>query len=133
MVKRAESRWSFDLPRDAIQRRVAATVLARFGAPFDPADGAEFRARVKAVWNDYVSQRNAHPLHAWDRRFHQRKREEFIDDPSLPPARRTRLMRHLDRLNRATGFYYCLMGALEAQVAALPPGRDVKILDVGSG
>lgn len=132
----------FELALDRHQREVARQVLARAGAPFDPRDRARFHAEVERVWSMYQAARAASPPPlphgiAWaedriDRAIYARDREEHIDDPKLPEEVRRGLIRALDRLNVAVGFYPLLFHVLKRHLRDTPPG-PVSVLDVGSG
>jgi 2-polyprenyl-3-methyl-5-hydroxy-6-metoxy-1,4-benzoquinol methylase len=120
----------YDLPRDALQRELRDRALRSAGAPFDPKDPDKFRDGVTRVWRDYQAERRRANLFL-DLALHARDREEHIDNPDLPAKLRTRLIRTLDRLNRALGAYQWIFAALER---FLDDGSDdVSILDLGSG
>jgi 2-polyprenyl-3-methyl-5-hydroxy-6-metoxy-1,4-benzoquinol methylase len=133
----------FHLPIDRHQRELAARALEAAGAPFDPGDAERFRDGVRRVWARYQQERaRAAPPSllergalAIDRLVFERRREEHIDDPALPDARRTRLVRSLDRLNRALGTYFWIFRALEGllELTSGAGDGDVSVLDVGSG
>jgi 2-polyprenyl-3-methyl-5-hydroxy-6-metoxy-1,4-benzoquinol methylase len=129
----------FTLPLDRFQRRLVEEVLTRAGAPFDTKDGGAFRAEVRRTWELYRDERARRrprgplaALHHLDRALHARTREEYIDDPTLSDARRMRIVRGLDRLNRGVGAYAWIASALARHLRGVPPG-EVKLLDVGSG
>src|SRR5689334_7982174 len=66
----------FDLPLDALTRKLRDRALRSAGAPFDPADGERFGEGVKRVWRNYQAERErAWPL-LFDRALHRRDREE---------------------------------------------------------
>lgn len=131
----------FELPIDRHQRELAARALEDAGAPFDPADGARFRDGARRVWARYQAARARTPPSLWargahlvDRWLYERRREEHIDDPTLPAIARARLQRSLDRLNRAVGTYHWISGALERLLVETGGARgEVSVLDLGSG
>ncbi len=134
-------KWTFDLPLDQVQREIAAEVLAREGAPFDPTDREEFALRVGRVWGLYQA-RLAQPIlsqprlarlgHRVDRLIYERKHDEYVDDGHIDERQRRRMMRGLDRLNRAALAYRWFARALDGFLRDLPDG-EVSILDIGSG
>lgn len=129
----------YDRPLDHLQRDLAARALKLAGAPFDPAGEAEFRENVRRTWGYYralvakATPRGAAGVELRiDRLLHRRYREEYIDDPNLPPERRERLVGELDRLNRWLLSYPQFFMALEEFARDLP-GGDLAVLDIGSG
>src|SRR5262249_43809969 len=130
---------SLTRPLDDFQRDLADEVLCRAGAPFDASDGARFRAEVGRAWRLYQDERARRrprgPLGAWHR-LHRllppRSRDEYIDDPGLAPERRRRLIRALDRLNRAVFAYEQIFAALQQSLRGLP-SSELSVLDIGSG
>jgi 2-polyprenyl-3-methyl-5-hydroxy-6-metoxy-1,4-benzoquinol methylase len=121
----------YDLPRDAIQREMGERALRSAGAPFDPKDPSKFREGVTRVWRDYQAEKRRSLSMMIDVALHARDREEHIDNPALPAQLRTRLIRTLDRLNRALGAYQWIFAALER---FLDDGSaSISVLDLGSG
>ncbi len=133
-------RITYSLPLDEYQRKLADRVLRESGAPFDLTDPAAFRDRVARVWGLYQAVRHKEhpflpPLRIADRvdqLIYERKRQEYIDDPAIPIARRERLVRNLARLNEVLFSYHWFFAALEDVVRRIP-GDEVSILDIGSG
>jgi 2-polyprenyl-3-methyl-5-hydroxy-6-metoxy-1,4-benzoquinol methylase len=123
----------YDLPRDAVQRELAERALRRAGAPFDPSNREQFHEGVKRVWRDYQAERRRSRSMLVDLALHARDREEHIDNPMLPDAQRTSLIRKLDRLNRALGAYQWIFAALGRFLDAGRGSEEVSVLDLGSG
>ena len=129
---------AFDLPLDHYQRTLAERALTDGGAPFDPRDRARFTAGVRDVWARYQAACRQpapglqRPLHGLDRLIYERRRQEHIDDVTLPAQRRTSLIRSLDRLNVVVGGYWWFFQALTTHLRGLPAGT-ISVLDVGSG
>lgn len=128
----------FVLTLDSLQRRLAQEALSEGGAPFDASRPGGFRQGVRKVWEIYQGKRRSfhpHPaaaLHLTDRLVYERKREEWIDDPNLPDKVRTRMIRNLDRVNRALGAYLWFFAALRRVLRDAPDG-NIRLLDIGSG
>lgn len=67
---------------------------------------------------------------AGDAAFGNCSEPEYLDDPNLDPAMRTRLMHRLDSVNEAVeGYAYFL----EALRPLLVPGRTTRVLDLAAG
>ena len=129
----------FSLPLDGFQRELAGDVLRRAGAPFDSSDGARFRSEVARTWRLYQDERKRRQprgplaaLHQIDRAIFARDREEYIDDPTLPPDRRRGLIRALDRLNRGLLAYSQIFAALQQSLRGVR-SSEISVLDIGSG
>jgi 2-polyprenyl-3-methyl-5-hydroxy-6-metoxy-1,4-benzoquinol methylase len=120
-------------PRDVWQRRLGERVLKAAGAPFDPTDPERFSDGVRRVWSEYQAERRRSWPLFFDRVLHARDRDEHIDNPSLPEAKRRSLIRGLDRLNRAVGAYQWMFWALENFLDRSTADGEVSVLDLGSG
>lgn len=125
----------FLLPLDHKQRALTQEVLSRSKAPFSVKDPEVFREEVRRLWSEYQRARGEAKTGLFSRLdslLYQRKREEYIDDPTLPDARRVRLIRGLHRFNRVSGVYWLFSQVIRSALKNIPPG-PVTVLDIGSG